>query len=329
MGSIVHILGVILCFWGSGFGDTLHGVGPCAVSRSKASFDCSGRGLAAIPRHIWTNVTSLDLSGNHLNLTRPETLKELQDLRRLVALNLSGNYLPLLAIEHVDNLPSLEILDLRRCQLVTIQDGALRGLPNLKMLFLGNNHLQSPISAGSPDLEGVPFVDVHDNLAFPFASEGLEQNLVMHRSFHRKLLTTETPVTSTAANGTDDNQRRPSGSWKYLVAVLVTAITISILIAVLAKCKVIHDYVASYRHSRLSEADATSQGDPASLEVGFSTQRGQGRRSHMAMSPEEVEEDDDGFIEDNYIQASDRERAERAAEETEDADVEEEVFTIG
>uniref|UniRef100_A0AAR2M2G0 Uncharacterized protein n=1 Tax=Pygocentrus nattereri TaxID=42514 RepID=A0AAR2M2G0_PYGNA len=70
-----------------------------------------------------------------------------------------------------------------------------------------------------------------------------------------------------------------NGSWKLLVAVLVTAIIISILIAVGAKCKIVHKYLASYRHSRLSSAEGG-----------------------------EMEEDDDGFIEDNYIQASERER---------------------
>uniref|UniRef100_A0A8B9KT35 Uncharacterized protein n=1 Tax=Astyanax mexicanus TaxID=7994 RepID=A0A8B9KT35_ASTMX len=76
---------------------------------------------------------------------------------------------------------------------------------------------------------------------------------------------------------TDNNGHSSSGGWKPLVAVLVTAIVVSILIAVGAKCKVVRKYLASYRHSRLSETDTTR---------------------------DEMEEDDDGFIEDNYIQNS-------------------------
>uniref|UniRef100_A0A8C6Q6Q2 Uncharacterized protein n=1 Tax=Nothobranchius furzeri TaxID=105023 RepID=A0A8C6Q6Q2_NOTFU len=61
----------------------------------------------------------------------------------------------------------------------------------------------------------------------------------------------------------------PSHSWELLVAVLVSAIAISLLIALLAKGHVIRRYLASYRHTRLL--------------------------------PPVSEEDDDGFIEDNYI----------------------------
>ncbi|KAJ0065461.1 hypothetical protein NL108_010728 [Boleophthalmus pectinirostris] len=80
-----------------------------------------------------------------------------------------------------------------------------------------------------------------------------------------------------------------SHKWEFLVAVLAVAISISALIALLAKCQVVRRYLASYRHTRLRETEA---------------------------------EDDDGFIEDNYIQPSDRERAQRAAEILEDTEEE-------
>uniref|UniRef100_A0A668A8N8 Chromosome 1 open reading frame 210 n=1 Tax=Myripristis murdjan TaxID=586833 RepID=A0A668A8N8_9TELE len=82
-----------------------------------------------------------------------------------------------------------------------------------------------------------------------------------------------------------DPSKPTSQNWEFLVAVLVTAISISILIALLAKCQVVRRYLASYRHTRLREGDNISQCDPSGCE-----------------------DDDDGFIEDNYIQPSERER---------------------
>lgn len=49
------------------------------------------------------------------------------------------------------------------------------------------------------------------------------------------------------------------------MAVLVTAISAAIIIALLAKCQVVRRYLASYRHTRLRETDTVSQCDPSGL----------------------------------------------------------------
>uniref|UniRef100_A0A3B3SLJ6 Uncharacterized protein n=1 Tax=Paramormyrops kingsleyae TaxID=1676925 RepID=A0A3B3SLJ6_9TELE len=69
---------------------------------------------------------------------------------------------------------------------------------------------------------------------------------------------------------------RISKSWVFPVAVLASAIFISVFIGLAAKGRLIYRYLASYRHTLLPEVD---------------------------------EMDDDGFIEDNYIQDCERERA--------------------
>uniref|UniRef100_A0A3Q1D242 Uncharacterized protein n=1 Tax=Amphiprion ocellaris TaxID=80972 RepID=A0A3Q1D242_AMPOC len=62
--------------------------------------------------------------------------------------------------------------------------------------------------------------------------------------------------------------------WSYLAGALGTVLTISLLIVMVVKFRLFHRFLASYRHSLLQETDG---GEP--------------------------DDDDDGFIEDNYIQA--------------------------
>uniref|UniRef100_A0A3B3Y3K2 Uncharacterized protein n=1 Tax=Poecilia mexicana TaxID=48701 RepID=A0A3B3Y3K2_9TELE len=52
-----------------------------------------------------------------------------------------------------------------------------------------------------------------------------------------------------------------NGKRKFLVGVLATAISVSLLLTLLAKCQVVRRYLASYRHTRLREPDTVSHSD--------------------------------------------------------------------
>ncbi|KAK7889901.1 hypothetical protein WMY93_025461 [Mugilogobius chulae] len=124
-------------------------------------------------------------------------------------------------------------------------------------------------------------------------------------------VTLTTAFNATYNSTSRDSDKPTSHKWEFLVAVLAVAVSISALIALLAKCQVVRRYLASYRHTRLQETEAVSQ--PSGLDVEFTMHAGHGM-------PPVLEDDDDGFIEDNYIQPIDRERAQRAAEILDDSD---------
>uniref|UniRef100_A0A3Q3VXI9 Uncharacterized protein n=1 Tax=Mola mola TaxID=94237 RepID=A0A3Q3VXI9_MOLML len=72
--------------------------------------------------------------------------------------------------------------------------------------------------------------------------------------------------------------------WSYLAAGLGVLLSMSLLIVMAVKFRLFHRFLASYRHSLLQESDGASQ---------------------------RLDDDDDGFIEDNYIQSSEKDRHRR------------------
>lgn len=124
-----------------------------------------------------------------------------------------------------------------------------------------------------------------------------------------------------------------SQTWPYLAAALASALTVSLFIVVAIKCRFFHRYLASYHHSLLPEGDTASQQSPDEVTFpghGMVGRGGGGNGTHRGLDTD----DDDGFIEDNYIQASERARAESHEDEGMEGEVVEDSdddlqFTIG
>lgn len=157
-----------------------------------------------------------------------------------------------------------------------------------------------------------------------------------HRSHKRHLLVEEEPDSptknTTLERALDPDGGRKSLQWSYMAAGLGTLLALSLIVVMAVKFRVFHRFLASYRHSLLQESDGISQygQEEVAFPNNISSRVGMGPRTQC-----ELEDDDDGFIEDNYIQTSEKERAEREAQDEEEEDEEDSdddldlQFTIG
>lgn len=100
------------------------------------------------------------------------------------------------------------------------------------------------------------------------------------------------------APNADQDQRGVDLS--YLVAGLGAVLTLSLLVVAAVKFRFFHRFLASYRHSLLRETDGVSQYGPEEPPFPSSIT---GRMGANRMAPDD---DDDGFIEDNYIQTGEK-----------------------
>ncbi|XP_038622226.1 type III endosome membrane protein TEMP [Tachyglossus aculeatus] len=167
------------------------------------------------------------------------------------------------------------------------------------------NFLQPPILAPRPDDVLPPWVRrlLPRSLQLPgkaWACGGLSRGLpgdcisppelrgralrFLARSRPRRDITSPTPGPVGGNQTASVPSVSPAGSsgrpWPYLVGFVGGAVLLSLLLALAAKCHVCRHHRASYRHRPLPDGE-----------------KGQGRPRR----PKE-EEDDDGFIEDNYIE---------------------------
>ncbi|XP_032422493.1 leucine-rich repeat-containing protein 19-like [Xiphophorus hellerii] len=153
------------------------------------------------------------------------------------------------------------------------------------------------------------------------------QNL---RGSQRHLLEDGPSTNSTMTTAETSDGSYTSIQWSYLAAGLGTVLSLSLFVVLAVKFRLFHRFLASYRHSLLQETDGASQYGPEDT----SYPNVSGHMGVMGGIGRGVEDDDDGFIEDNYIPTSEKDRAERErregkVEELEDSDDDDLHFSIG
>ncbi|XP_068197536.1 leucine-rich repeat-containing protein 19-like [Antennarius striatus] len=154
------------------------------------------------------------------------------------------------------------------------------------------------------------------------------------RTHQRRLLMEEDRSNSSnpIRMASNPNEGGNSLDWSYMAAGLGTALTVSLLIVMVVKFRLFHRFLASYRHSLLQEADGVSQYGQEDVYFPSSVT---GRM--QTVGARAVDDDDDGFIEDNYIPTGDKVREEERGRmeevmgemELEDSDDDDIQFTIG
>lgn len=144
--------------------------------------------------------------------------------------------------------------------------------------------------------------------------------LVMAMSAHECVTAQEDQSTESPLTSTSDAQNVHS-AWPIVLGALTAVLSIGLLIALAVRYRFFRWCLTTNSHALLLEGETASQFSQAGgLEREIPVR---GIRGRMIRSGESSDDDDDGYIEDNYIQANERVKAEEEdiqQEDTEDSD---------
>ncbi|NXH03729.1 LRC19 protein, partial [Loxia leucoptera] len=284
------------------------------------SLNLSSNAKLTLSPAVFSNLGALrllDLSSCSISYIHMDTFKGLGNLHTLL---LRNNSLQELDVPFLLPLKALFHLDLQHNALVSVDTWSLQLMETVPQVRLEGNpwacdcsahplqqwlrrrralNKSSGVSVGIHEFVCIQFKGAANQSHTQFLGQGIFPLVVSYNMLRvSKLTMCLSCVTATAL---------PAGkggrSWPYLVGFLVTAIGVSILIALAAKCKLAHKNFASYRHRPLPEISSIG-GRP--MEDSSSWDRGSCGSHSIADAANLQAEDDDGFIEDNYIQPSEQ-----------------------
>ncbi|XP_048042605.1 LOW QUALITY PROTEIN: leucine-rich repeat-containing protein 19-like [Megalobrama amblycephala] len=304
-------------------GTGVHVVWMAAVLMSSGAIaqrvDRNNASLARIPTSEPTNLTELILSHNSLVMSESD-INTLLKYPRIRVLDLSYNLIESLLQGAFDSLTNLETLNLKGNELQTLDKDIFKGLTKLKSLDLEENPWNCSCSLTSliKQLNDSGVSTGREVTCYtPQKTAVLDGNtfcLNQVKTSSAPLPTTEPSNSSHVYNSSkgfiasDGGTAKGSNSWKFLLGVVALTLSTSMLIVCAVKSPSWYKLLFNYRHQRLREDVEPSV---------FNT----GRFSNFSLDTQQTEtsaqdldegmdhglsvepfEDDDGFIEDGYIE---------------------------
>uniref|UniRef100_A0AAY4A1S0 Leucine-rich repeat-containing protein 19 n=1 Tax=Denticeps clupeoides TaxID=299321 RepID=A0AAY4A1S0_9TELE len=265
--------------------------------------------ISAIPAKLFSSLPQLRIlkvANNSVSVVEPGVLS---GLNKLIQLDLSHNQIRQLPVAVFADLKVLETLNLRGNRLQTLDNRAFEGLTKLQQVTLGDN----PWNCSCAFLKMMKTINVVDDSNCVSATTTASP---VRRTSSLPLKTNKNACSCLSASSSGNGDKgstsnpalpQPGNSWKFLLGVVVIALSTSVLIVCAVKSPSWYKLLFNYRHQRLQEEDEHNIFTRARIS-NFSLETQQTETSAQELDGElDIHEldNEDGFIEDRYIEPGD------------------------